>query len=425
MPTYPTITIENFRAIKGTLSLDLNSKYLILIGQQATGKSTIAKCVFLCQSLLDLLRNHIFSSAAREKISPDRVISSFKIFYAERFSDTFDGSMKADSRINYEFADGYSISFKYHPSNIVSVSFSERLQDFIGDVVNEFNGFDYHNESSSTNYVFLNVFRSVVRKIAPFLLKNDFVPVYIPASRANYSIVHNALGFLDMIHFDFPEKSFLSSLGFAKRQFEMNRRINGKSNKVLMRDKAVACLNGILKGEYVQENDGEYIVSPDGSRTPFFIASSGQQEILSLGLILIRQLSASVSPWIIIEEPEAHLYPDSQKSLMELIAFVANKSKARVLITTHSPYILTTAHFQALSGEIEGKEDSPVLDPDFRIDPVDLAAYQLFAKDDSFSCQTIKEANGRINATHIDGVSDEIINGINALLKISIDRGNK
>ena len=43
----------------------------------------------------------------------------------------------------------------------------------------------------------------------------------------------------------------------------------------------------------------------------------------------------------IIEEPESHLFPESQKYITELIALVKNCGHS-VVLTTHSPYVLGT-----------------------------------------------------------------------------------
>ena len=45
---------------------------------------------------------------------------------------------------------------------------------------------------------------------------------------------------------------------------------------------------------------------------------------------------------MVIEEPEAHLYPEAQKYISEMIALAANKDGNNVIITTHSPYILSS-----------------------------------------------------------------------------------
>lgn len=43
----------------------------------------------------------------------------------------------------------------------------------------------------------------------------------------------------------------------------------------------------------------------------------------------------------IIEEPESHLFPESQKYITELIALVNNCGHS-IVLTTHSPYVLGT-----------------------------------------------------------------------------------
>ena len=43
----------------------------------------------------------------------------------------------------------------------------------------------------------------------------------------------------------------------------------------------------------------------------------------------------------IIEEPESHLFPESQKYMTELIALLSN-CKHSIVLTTHSPYVLGT-----------------------------------------------------------------------------------
>ena len=47
---------------------------------------------------------------------------------------------------------------------------------------------------------------------------------------------------------------------------------------------------------------------------------------------------------MIIEEPEAHIYPLLQKRVMEFIVFFVNIQDSGVLVTRHSLYILTVAN---------------------------------------------------------------------------------
>ena len=52
-------------------------------------------------------------------------------------------------------------------------------------------------------------------------------------------------------------------------------------------------------------------------------------------ILMLRQEKV----FLIIEEPEAHIYPSLQKKIMEFIVLFANIQDSGVLITTHSPYM--------------------------------------------------------------------------------------
>lgn len=71
-------------------------------------------------------------------------------------------------------------------------------------------------------------------------------------------------------------------------------------------------------------------------------ASSGQQESIWILLMIVYFLKNQIKPSIIIEEPEAHLFPEAQRDLTYLISLLANQQGNQVLLTTHSPYILAS-----------------------------------------------------------------------------------
>jgi predicted ATPase len=49
-----------------------------------------------------------------------------------------------------------------------------------------------------------------------------------------------------------------------------------------------------------------------------------------------------INALVFIEEPEAHLFPVAQKQIVELMCFMSNSLNTNFIITTHSPYILTS-----------------------------------------------------------------------------------
>jgi AAA15 family ATPase/GTPase len=105
----------------------------------------------------------------------------------------------------------------------------------------------------------------------------------------------------------------------------------------------------ILKADIKIEDGSLFLESDDGRQVPIAKASSGQQEIVSV-LMLLDKLGNFVYTYgneqsLFIEEPEAHLFPLEQKQTIELIVEMfnllkGNGSPVRFFITTHSPYIL-------------------------------------------------------------------------------------
>ena len=98
----------------------------------------------------------------------------------------------------------------------------------------------------------------------------------------------------------------------------------------------------ILKGSYKNENGTESIQVDDKNSVSLGNASSGQQESIRIIQDLIFILSTNIDSTRIIEEPEAHIYPEAQKLLIELMVLIANHCHSQMIVTTHSPYVLST-----------------------------------------------------------------------------------
>jgi AAA15 family ATPase/GTPase len=57
----------------------------------------------------------------------------------------------------------------------------------------------------------------------------------------------------------------------------------------------------------------------------------------------------------VIEEPEAHLHPTTQKHLMHIIALMRNHIDSQIIITTHSPYFLAVLKNLLTAGQLSKK----------------------------------------------------------------------
>jgi predicted ATP-dependent endonuclease of OLD family len=181
-------------------------------------------------------------------------------------------------------------------------------------------------------------------------------------------------------------------------------------------------VTSIINGNYRYRDDQDWI-EKNGESINLSNASSGQQESLPMLLIL------SIFPFInrkgsdnifFIEEPEAHLFPISQKHIVSLIGLIYNM-KQNSVITTHSPYILTAINNLLLAYDVmtEHGEKSikKIIDKEFCINFNDVKAYTI--KNGKLISIMNKEER-LIGINIIDSVSNEFNDTFDKLLALQI-----
>ncbi|MFN7218169.1 AAA family ATPase [Microcystis sp.] len=123
----------------------------------------------------------------------------------------------------------------------------------------------------------------------------------------------------------------------------INYQVNNKEEREYL--KAIKSkINLILKGEYSICNSEEKIIFNKNERYSIDLrnASSCQQECIRILEDIFLNIIYGSIILRIIEEPEAHLFPIAQKHLIELLAIMVNRNEDnQLIITTHSPYILS------------------------------------------------------------------------------------
>jgi hypothetical protein len=123
-----------------------------------------------------------------------------------------------------------------------------------------------------------------------------------------------------------------------------------------------------------------------------------------------------------IEEPEAHLFPSAQSVLMEALVSIVmgSQTHTRLVLTTHSPYVLAKLNNLALAGIISTTTPSrsravkKVVPEAAQLKPGSIKAYAI--RDRKLSM--IMDENGLIDATYLDSVSADISKEFDALLAI-------
>lgn len=394
------IKIENFGCIE-YLELKLNV-FNVLIGQQAAGKSLTAKLLYFFKDISDTLKY---------SVKYDFSYPKFKTYLERKFLCLFpyDTWNNKYFNIRYDFGDIY-IQVTNHNQELEIVC-SNALRDILK-LYKELFKNSLKVEQFEDDYR-PNSFHQLVNEIQeeygkPFAFKQ----IFIPAGRSFFASVQDSI--FTMLSDDQKIDPFIIEFGSYYERAKKSHRISAyKKPKIKIIDRLI---HDILRANYLHKNNEDYLIHEDDRMVKLNIASSGQQETLPLALIL-RHLSSTIfvnnGATVYIEEPEAHLYPESQKAMVELIATVANlaSSPLQFIITTHSPYILSSFNNLLEAGNIIQEQPQKaakvhnIIDKSKILQFDDLNAYSL----ENGSCRDILDYEMKlISPTLLDRVSNNI-----------------
>lgn len=353
-------------------------KVNILIGDQGTGKSTVAK-------LLTVVKGVSHSSEIHLQVSG-------KIANAEQRAEYF---------LNYfkELLEIYGIINYLKPDSYIEFSDS-------------FNYLKYENQ---------NIL--VKRNSVDVKDKQPNVIAYIPAYREAAVLLKDSLNAIAAIGTPLPKIFYF---------FGQNV-INAKKAKSLYN------YNDVLNVRYKYVGDNDIIVMKNGNEIPIEEASSAVNSVVPLLLVFDYAVESNYStdhriynhlncPYIIIEEPELNCFPTTQKKLMEyFISKIKYEVTAdfdyycRLIITTHSPYILTSLNNMMYAyqvGQENHKEANGIINKKYWINPDDVSAYMLLP--DGTCEDIIDREENLIRAEKIDGVSGFLNEQFDALLNVEL-----
>nr|WP_304097142.1 AAA family ATPase [Mitsuokella multacida] len=179
--------------------------------------------------------------------------------------------------------------------------------------------------------------------------------IYIPASRSMITLLSDQLPVLftdpnrQLPALDYCTNAYIHQI-LSLRQFFSNGLDGLLKQEIETTDKKldlavlkhmIQLAGKILKARYCYRAGEERLLldmdEPEKSIKVNF-ASSGQQETVWALNLLFYYLLEDKPSCIILEEPEAHLSPDSQKYMAEALATFAHAGN-QVILTTYSPYV--------------------------------------------------------------------------------------
>ena len=343
------LIIKNFRQIPYA-EIDI-AKFTIFIGPQASGKSTIAKLIYFFKSLQTYFSVHTFVS---NYIKEEDYYSSFIQSIEKRFSASFPNLNNSDFTIFYTYAAGKNLSISYSSNGIeilLEPDFKRLLKAQLEYYCSEYKNVDFkQNEarkSGDTAFAssIFSAFQNVVNEESERIFEQTRLIKFIPSSRS-LLISHPSL--FENLNKD-TELSlnidneiligFLDISRIASNHFDLFNPF--KENKNSRLDIYFAnSIEKVIRAKLIKIDNKEYFIN-GSTKTSVGAASTGQQESVRTLQDIYLSTIEEAPIYRIYEEPEAHLFPEAQKHLIELMALMANKTDSQVVITTHSPYILS------------------------------------------------------------------------------------
>lgn len=414
------LKINGFGGLK-TTDIEINNINLF-IGKSASGKSLSIKLMYFFKSFF----RDFFESAENEENKSElnkKLLNKFEEFFpVDSWKDTI------FEIIFYYNENSYARVYKTKVKSKLYIEYSDlvykqytnakRLIKVDKDKFQAKDKFEVYRPDYKVYEKYINIVKNDLGKNCAYS------QIFIPAGRSFFATLQSSIfSFLsnnkaiDPFLVEFG--SFYENIkGIASREFDSKN----KSEYKIIDDLILE----ILGGKYQRIKSKDYIIHEDKRRINLAYASSGQQETLPLTLILRALTRISFTGdglTLYIEEPEAHLFPSAQKKVVELIVtvFKLSKCESQIILTTHSPYIISSFNNLLQAGIIE--ENLPTKHEElynfvnklFIIPPKNVNAYSV--EKNNFN-NIIDSEFGLIDSEYLDSISSVIANEFNNLINL-------
>lgn len=422
----------------------------LFIGEQATGKSTVAKLIYFFKKvvkdeLFNCIYEHLSIDLESPNVVPSQLVNEFELGIRKQFRELFFGNSSGSNfeTIAYQYKQDTWVHFEWHDEYWINIFFTkfnpENRNPFNNEVYDRLEAIseiiiEYRRKYASKYWALSSPSASTekekkeksneIEKIINDFFGVDINAIYIPAGRSLLATLSDQLQGLNL---DILMKEFSRRINRLKPAFNLSfneivkeRSLNGNHLPVNERiEIAIQKIMEVLKGEYRVDRFGEKIYIDPENYVKLSMASSGQQESVWILLQLFILLLNREKVFLVIEEPEAHLFPKAQKSIVELITLVFKENDSQVLITTHSPYILTAFNNLIYAGNVgeHHPEVSEIIPEMLWLNHEKVGTYRLSGgiKEDLMDQET-----HLIRVEEIDAVSQSINQDFDAILNLEL-----
>lgn len=431
------LRIHNFAAVSEA-ELDIDKNLNILIGAQASGKSTIAKVLYFCRKIRDFYVEYLIQPEHFERGHKNEDYINFLKYIRSCFISCFGTTLHMDSfEIEYWYCGANEKVVIVLEDKYAKIRFSpilkEQIERNLQDVRMIHESPDAQTKSFLEKLRFQEELREHYDEIAKKMFHDSDEVIYIPAGRSLLSVMSDQMNVIDNRSLDLPMRNFIELIGETRKKFgtRMERMVSDYVKTVQGQIKnadvnmAYDMVKRILKADYISDSDGERLYYTPNKWVKIAYSSSGQQESLWILLPLFVRILENRRCFVVIEEPEAHLFPDAQKTMVEMVSLFIYSTGSSVLLTTHSPYILTAwnlllhSYIVETKKKITGKE--AVVPKALRMPVEEMDAYLVGNNQKTYLKRITTEDSGLIDAMEIDRISDVINKGTERLLDMEYE----
>ena len=407
------LKIRNFGPVKEA-NIELKP-YLVLIGGQGTGKSTIAKLLSIFQEKLWYL-----SILSKDEDKQDACLESFKKCGIHRYfsEDTYLEYRKDELFLVFDKQFTISYQGKTDPEELQPLLLSlltENLKKFAGVVKSDLQELthalqqsDKQEEVQLKDYLKDYLTQQYRASIIQSTFSNTGDQLYIPAERNLAASFSGNLASVMVSGIPLQDKllNFISYFEKARAEHPVYD-------------------VPFLHLTYVCNKEEEGIRIPGMDKPlPLTECSSGIQALLPMLMVLDYCIDNGIFKGYVIEEPEQNLFPDNQLAALRYIIGKNNRHQSSCVITTHSPYLLSGMNLSLMAGRIAqnetfGEKVSQILPPEYHLAPGSVAAYSL-GDADNYCKDIINPQTGTIDQNYLDTTSSIIGQEFGKLYKLYI-----
>lgn len=382
-----TLQVENFGPISEA-KVNLQAINLF-IGEQAIGKSTMAKLITIFTDHMSLCKivtggRHLWELQLKEFSLDIYKDNSYKIIY-----EMWEG----DNRFHIDLTPS-SITFYLKKGDTISED-KEIISKHLINLKKI-----YHHEEIK------NVFSKEIK--GEELLEILSNSLYIPGERIIFSVLTNLMPALALAKSIIPQTllRFMVEMNNAKLEYP---------------DFDIK----LLDIKYKHETSGDFIrINGSDSPIPLQVSSSGIQSVVPLLLVIHYAKEKREFSSFVIEEPECNLFPTKQVELLKNIISIIKDPTRTLTITTHSPYLLSAMNNLLFAGMLVEKygDDiknyiNEIIPEEFQLKPGECSVYSLGPDvNNGIYCRSILDKEtSLIDFNSLDNVSEELSDEFSAL----------